>query len=185
MPRPCKCRFVSATPRATLFKPAGVPARMLEPVALRLDELEALRLADWDGLYQEAAAERMQISRPTFARLIEVARRKVADALLHGKVLVIHGGPVMIANERTFECAACGQRFQAPRGTGRPAECPACHGRNFCRAPQERGQGLGRCRRRGQGAAAGCGNRRRFRGGRTDGRTTTTTAQSNVAKEPS
>jgi hypothetical protein len=117
----------------------------------------------------------MEISRPTFARLIEAARRKVADVLLHGKVLVIHGGPVMVTKQRTFECAACGHRFQAPRGTGRPEECPACHGRSFHRAVEERGQGLGRCRRRGQQGAAGRGNGRRLRGGRTERGTTTNT----------
>jgi len=167
MARPHICRCVSGTPRATLFKPAGVPACHLEAVELRLDELEALRLADLEGDYQEVAAEKMGISRATFARLVESARQKVADVLLHGKVLVIQGGSIMVANQRSFECAACRHRFQAARGTGRPAECPACHGDNFHRAEESGGRGRGRCRRRGQqGDGAGRGNCRRMRGGR-------------------
>jgi len=78
------------------FKPAGVPACTLEQVTLTLDEVEALRLADLQGLYQEQAAAQMKISRPTFARIIEVARRKVAEALIHGKALRIEGGTVTL-----------------------------------------------------------------------------------------
>ena len=79
---------------SSAFKPAGVPMRELEAVVLALDEFEALRLADLEGLYQEQAAEQMGVSRPTFSRVVESARRKVADALVHGKVLRIEGGPV-------------------------------------------------------------------------------------------
>lgn len=61
----------------------------LEQIGLGLDELEALRLADLEGLYQEEAAARMNVSRPTFGRIISEARRKVADAIINGKVLVI------------------------------------------------------------------------------------------------
>ncbi|OPX94719.1 MAG: hypothetical protein A4E62_02823 [Syntrophorhabdus sp. PtaU1.Bin002] len=61
----------------------------LEQIGLGLDELEALRLADLEGLYQEEAAARMNVSRPTFGRIINEARRKVADAIINGKVLVI------------------------------------------------------------------------------------------------
>ncbi len=89
MPRPCCLRHVEHTPRTVYFKPAGIPVHMLEDVLLASDELEALRLADLNGLYQEQAAEQMKISRPTFSRIVEEARRKVADALIHGKALRI------------------------------------------------------------------------------------------------
>ncbi len=94
MPRPCKCRFIGCQPKARCFKPRGVPACELQVVELGLDELEALRLADLEGLYQEAAAERMGISRATFGRLVSEARGKVADALLNGKMLVFAGDRV-------------------------------------------------------------------------------------------
>jgi len=96
MPRPRCPRHVGHKPCAAYFKPAGIPARMIEEVVLTLDELESLRLADLNGLYQEQAAEHMKISRPTFSRVVEQARRKVADALIHGKALRLEGGAVVI-----------------------------------------------------------------------------------------
>ncbi len=93
MPRPFCKRFVGWQPGVSLFKPAGVPAGELEQVVLSLDEVESLRLADLQGQYQEAAADQMKISRATFARIVESARRKVADALVHGKALQIQMEP--------------------------------------------------------------------------------------------
>jgi uncharacterized protein len=91
MPRPCKCRQIDGTPGAVYFKPRAVPLCDLEEVELSLDEFEALRLADLEGLYQEEAAGRMGISRQTFANIVHEARRKVADVLVHGKALKIMG----------------------------------------------------------------------------------------------
>jgi predicted DNA-binding protein (UPF0251 family) len=67
---------------------------MLEEVVMTLDEFEAVRLADLDGLYHGRAAERMGVSRPTFSRIVESAHAKIADALVHGKALRMEGGPV-------------------------------------------------------------------------------------------
>ena len=67
---------------------------------MTLDEFEAVRLADLEGLYQEQAAEQMKVSRPTFSRIIDSAHRKTADALVHGKALRIEGGPVRIEGGR-------------------------------------------------------------------------------------
>lgn len=94
MARPPCCRRVAGNPIASIFKPAGIPARMLDQVVLTLDEFEALRLADLEGLYQDDAARRMEVSRPTFGRILESAHRKVAQALVGGKALRIEGGPV-------------------------------------------------------------------------------------------
>ena len=77
------------------MRPIGRPAFDLPVVALQADELEALRLADLEGLYQETAAEQMQVSRPTFARILSRARMTVADALVNEKVLLVAGGPVV------------------------------------------------------------------------------------------
>jgi predicted DNA-binding protein (UPF0251 family) len=96
MPRSPKFRTVQGRPRSNQFKPSGVPARELETVVLGLDELEAIRLADLEGLYQEEAAARMGISRPTFGRLVAQARHKVADALFNGKALMFSGGTVAV-----------------------------------------------------------------------------------------
>jgi predicted DNA-binding protein (UPF0251 family) len=93
-----------------LFKPAGIPAMALEIVVLTLDEVEALRLADALGLYQEQAAARMGISHPTFSRIVGRARAKLADALINGKAMRLEGGVVSIQqgatdmNERDMPC---------------------------------------------------------------------------------
>jgi uncharacterized protein len=100
VPRPCCCRRVAGTPQASIFKPAGIPRREIEEIVMTLDEFEAVRLADLGGLYQEEAAEQMNVSRPTFSRIIDAAHRKIADTLVHGKALRIEGGPVRMAGRR-------------------------------------------------------------------------------------
>jgi uncharacterized protein len=100
MSRPCNWRNVGGRPQASVFKPAGIPRHELDEVVMTLDEFEALRLADLEGLYQEQAALEMRVSRPTFSRIAESARRKVADALVHGKALRIEGGPVHLGRPR-------------------------------------------------------------------------------------
>ncbi|RKX32060.1 MAG: hypothetical protein DRP22_02795 [Verrucomicrobia bacterium] len=94
MPRPYIPRYIAGKPPAAYFKPAGVPLSVLEEVVLTLDEFEALRLADFEGMYQEQAATQMNVSRPTFGRILDTARRKVAEALVSGRALRIEGGPV-------------------------------------------------------------------------------------------
>jgi predicted DNA-binding protein (UPF0251 family)/predicted Fe-Mo cluster-binding NifX family protein len=99
MPRPVNERRLGAVIPPRVMKPAGIPARELEEVILGFDEAEALRLADLLGLYQDAAARSMGVSRQTFGRIIESARRKTADAVLNGKALRIDGGEVAIRDE--------------------------------------------------------------------------------------
>ncbi|MBK9376588.1 MAG: DUF134 domain-containing protein [Holophagales bacterium] len=97
MPRPRCCRRIAGEPPAGIFKPAGIPGRLLEEVVLGLDGLEALRLADLEGLYHEEAAARMGVSRATFGRIVADARHRVAEALVQGKLLRIEGGTVSTA----------------------------------------------------------------------------------------
>lgn len=94
MSRPCRCRRIKCNPDKNYFKPRGIPLDSLEEVNLALDELEAVRLADWEELYQEDAARKMGISRQTFGNIIKSAHRKIADALLNAKALKIEGGTV-------------------------------------------------------------------------------------------
>lgn len=89
MSRPKKCRCINCTPGILYFKPRGIPLVDLEEVSLNLDELEALRLADYEGLYHEEAAKQMNISRATFGRILDGARHKTAGAILHGNALKI------------------------------------------------------------------------------------------------
>ncbi len=113
MPRPRQCRRVGQLPQASYYKPRDVPLQMLQCVELTVDELEAVRLADLEGLYQEKAAARMNVSRQTFGRIVEAAHRKIADALVNGKALSIRGGPVEIAKSLSpdpFPYAPAGPR---------------------------------------------------------------------------
>lgn len=91
MPRPLKCRRVCGTPGADYFKPRGIPLSELEETDLTLDEFEAVRLADLEGLYQEDAAKKMNISRQTFGNIIAAAHKKIADAIVNSKALRIKG----------------------------------------------------------------------------------------------
>jgi predicted DNA-binding protein (UPF0251 family) len=100
MPRPFCCRRIAGRPAAPIFKPVGIPVLELDEVVVTLDEFEAMRLADLDGLYQEKAAEQMNVSRTTFSRIIDSAHRKMTDALVHGKALRIEGGPVQVEGRR-------------------------------------------------------------------------------------
>jgi uncharacterized protein len=109
MSRPQCCRRVAGRPIASVFHPAGIPVRLLDGIVLTLDEFEAIRLADLEGLYQEQAAERMRVSRPTFGRILAAAHRKVAEALSNGKALKIEGGTIRM------------ERVRSPR-----CECPRC-----------------------------------------------------------
>lgn len=152
MARPVKGRCVQADPATTVYKPRGIPVWMLEEQVLGWDELEALRLADLEGLYQEAAAERMEISRATFGRILASAHRKVADALIYGKTIVFRGGHIQQGLVRVFVCEGCHQTFEVPFGVGRPETCPRCSfdrvHRVGCQGGNPEGEGgHGRCRK--------------------------------------
>lgn len=141
MPRPKCCRNIVGKPACKLFKPMGVPASVLlqqgGEAVLTLDEYEAIRLADFESLYQEEAAGRMGVSRQTFGRTIEAARKKVARALVLGLVLRIEVPQKELADlptVRGFTCIACAHAWEEPFGTGRPEACPACGSVNFQRS---------------------------------------------------
>lgn len=92
MSRPVKCRRVCFLPGVTYFKPAGIPMRFLSEVCLSLEEAESIRLKDLENLDQNQCAAHMDISRPTYQRVLISARKKIADALLNGKAVRITGG---------------------------------------------------------------------------------------------
>ncbi|CEP66006.1 Uncharacterised protein family UPF0251 [Moorella glycerini] len=144
MPRPPKCRRVEFIPGITYFKPAAVPLRQLEEVVLAVEELEAIRLKDIEGLEQEDCAARMRVSRPTFFRILNAARGKVADALINGKAIRVEGGVYRLAGPKA-RCEECGHEWEPEtEGTG---TCPRC-GSAEISSPAS-GPGRGRCRRHG------------------------------------
>ena len=87
-----KNRHIEADHSGVCFKPCGIERVNLQRVVLDEDEMEAIRLSDLEGLYQQECADKMEISRTTFSRLIESARKKIADALLNKKALRINKG---------------------------------------------------------------------------------------------
>ena len=128
MPRPPKCRRVDFIPEVTYFKPAGIPLRALEEVRLTVEEAEAIRLKDLEGLEQEEGAGKMNVSRPTFQRVLASARQKVADALLNGKAIRIEGGNFEMSPRR-FRCANS-HEWEMPFEAAveaTPRLCPVCN----------------------------------------------------------
>jgi len=104
MARPNNRRRVGFIPRAIRFKPAGIRAGSLEEVVLGNDEIEAVRLKDLLGMSQGEAAKEMQISQPTFHRLVLTARQKIADALVNGKAVRIEGGNIDLSEDFSQPC---------------------------------------------------------------------------------
>jgi len=92
MPRPRKPRFVDGPPIVDRFRPHPFHSKGKEEVFLPIEGLEAIRLRDYEGLSQEEAAERMNVSRQTFGRILTHARKTVAETLVLGRVLRIEGG---------------------------------------------------------------------------------------------
>ncbi|THB63977.1 MAG: DUF134 domain-containing protein [Gammaproteobacteria bacterium] len=103
MPRPSKKRVVQSQPPVDLFKPRGIRESELEIEELSIEGYEALRLVDVEGLEQDAAAELMEISRPTLSRILAKAREIVAGAIVNGKGLAIVGGNYVISGDRCMK----------------------------------------------------------------------------------
>lgn len=152
--RPKIKRTVRFFPEITYFKPAGIPLKELTEIVLTLDEVEAIRLADFDDLDQIDAASKMKISRITFLRILHLAHKKIAESIIYGKALRIYGGEIMayqsclgkalikelkgswgknsgrgqgMGGTEICICPQCKEEFTHPRGI--PCieqECPKC-----------------------------------------------------------
>jgi predicted DNA-binding protein (UPF0251 family) len=141
MPRPQSDRIVQEPPLFSDFKPMGVKGQDLGQILLTLDEFEAIRLADQAGLSHATAADEMGISRSTFSRLIEKARKKIADFIIQGKILTIEGGSVHFRNN-ILKCQSCGHMFKI-NIIKTVAECPTCQSGNLINLAG--GFGHGKC----------------------------------------
>ena len=123
MPRPPKKRMIKNIPEVKFFKPAGIPMRELSEINLSLEEVEAIRLKDVKNLTQEEAAKKMEVSRPTYQRILVSAREKIAQALIKGKAIRFQGGDYHLVRG-TYRCLNCDHIFKLPgrrarRGRGR------------------------------------------------------------------
>ena len=162
MSKPKKDRRVESPPRVVYFKPQGIPMVQLEQETLTVDEYEAIRLVDKDGLDQQAAAKRMGISRATCARIVESAHKKVAEALTEGKAIRIEGGNVVLKQNR-YRCLSCGTLWEGDLTEEQTAAtCPECHSDQVIDFARQAGWQPGGAWKRGPG---GPGRGRRGTGG--------------------
>lgn len=139
MSRPEKNRIVKCPPAYNEFKPPGVPRHTLKQVILSLAEYEAIRLADYKGLDQVDAAKDMEISRPTFTRLINKARIKLSEVIIEGKALLIEGGNIHFKNN-LIVCNDCNAVFRININTD-PLECASCGSANLLNLAERFGHG--------------------------------------------
>lgn len=124
MSRPKQHRRVDAPPLMKGYKPFGIPRTELESVTLNFDEYEAIRLLDYEGLMQEQAAERMNVSRPTLTRIYLNARRSLAKAFVEGKMILMEGGNVEFDQE-WYRCRRCNKLVGENVNQGKCKNCIA------------------------------------------------------------
>ncbi len=137
MPRPRRCRKIGFMPGFTQFGPSGIAKP--EVSVLTMGEFESIRLKDHEGMDQSKAAKKMNVSQPTFNRILKSARKKIADALVSGKLIKIEGGEYKMVMPRgrmggfgagpsgDCLCPKCGFRSAHQRGV--PCynqKCPKC-----------------------------------------------------------
>jgi len=126
LPRPKNIRKVSNVPEVSYFKPRGIPVTELEEVILSFEELEAIRLIDLEGLYQEQASEKMGVSRQTLGRIVESARKTIADAIINGKAIRIKGGSYVLGKSNKHKCRKCKNKFVLTDRIENKTNCPKC-----------------------------------------------------------
>jgi len=152
MARPVKWRKIEHIPQILRFYPESAGFAAVGENILRLEEIEAIRLKDLEGLEQEECATRMEVSRPTFQRILISARKKIADSLIQGKEIRIDGGFFTRGN-CLVRCARCGrewiERLEAiESGNGKHLVCPRCRGTRLQCCPDDNSPEALDCRTR-------------------------------------
>ena len=124
-PRPYRPRKVSNPPLISGFRPYGdkLKKEAVSSIFLYLEEYEAIRLCDHEMMNHEQAAKMMVVSRPTLTRIYTAARRKIADAFVNGRQIIIEGGKVYFDSE-WYLCGSCGCYFNNPEKIAGIKECP-------------------------------------------------------------
>jgi uncharacterized protein len=144
MVRPFKYRKIMSSVIVDYYKPRGIPLCDLEETTLELDEFEALRLADYEELYQADAAKKMNISRQTFGNILKQAHKKIADALINGKAIQIETKVDDIPD--IYKCLDCGIEWES---LNFESKCPECNSENVEKAVKNvkyrPGRGRGGC----------------------------------------
>lgn len=141
MSRPENKRLLIEPPLYLEFKAMGMPTHQLIKISMTLDEYEAIKLADYNGFSHSEAAEEMGISRPTFSRLIEKARKKLSEFLIKGRYLNIDGGNIHFKNN-ILHCRKCGHMFRIEMNRT-INKCPHCESTDLLNYAG--GHGHGKC----------------------------------------
>ena len=122
MSRPLKNRKISNPPKMLGFKPFGMPMCQIEPVILKYEEYESIRLVNYDDLHQDQAAEQMNVSRPTFTRIYNKALKTITKAFVEGQAIEIEGGDYELESE-WFRCKKC---YKLIEGIENHVKCENC-----------------------------------------------------------
>jgi uncharacterized protein len=122
MARPNKSRKISNPPKMKGFKPFGMPSCKIEPVILKFEEYESIRLVNYELLSQEESAELMNISRPTFTRIYNRALKQIAKSFVEGKAIEIEGGNYLLDKD-WYRCKKC---FKLIEGLENHSKCKDC-----------------------------------------------------------
>lgn len=145
--RPTKWRKVEFIPNVQYFAPPEIHGGVLQENVMRIEELEALRLKDLEGMEQEECAKKMEVSRQTFQRILNAARAKIADSLVNGKAIRIEGGNYT-RNICPVKCLECGKQwdesyenfekilngqFNCPECSSKRIVCVRSEKKKFCR----------------------------------------------------
>lgn len=152
MPRPIKWRKIENIPGQTAFIPVRDENIQIENNVLKFEELEAIRLKDLLGYDQVECAEKMEVSRPTFQRILLSAREKIADSLVNGKGIQVRGGKAT-QNICRLICSECGYRWvenyeKFETVLESDIKCPKCESiKVLCEKGCRTGYGFGNCRR--------------------------------------
>lgn len=154
MARPTKWRKIENVPIVPYFIPSDKTIDEIPENILKLEELEAIRLKDLEGLEQSECAEKMEVSRPTFQRILLSAKEKIADSLVNGKIIRIEGGN-FTRNICPVKCLDCGKEWMESYENMESIKngdyaCPNCNSKKVICAQSYKGKFChGHCRRHG------------------------------------
>jgi predicted DNA-binding protein (UPF0251 family) len=122
MPRPKKKRKIDNPPKMQGFKPFGIAVCDTSPIIMQYEEYETVKLVIYDELSQDIAADRMEVSRPTLTRIYNSALKKIGQAFVEGKSIIIDGGNFEFDKD-WYKCKKC---FKLIAGIGNHSKCGDC-----------------------------------------------------------
>lgn len=122
MARPQKCRNVFTPPKMVGFKPYGMSMCKIEPISLKFEEYESIRLINYENLSQNQASEKMNVSRPTFTRIYNKALKQIAKSFVEGKAIEIEGGNYQLDKD-WYRCTKC---YKLIEGLDKHSKCKNC-----------------------------------------------------------